>query len=280
MGASGETVDTADGQPEPTDHHDRLPGPFSQDQWISILSPIGFLILWELTVYVGLVPATWFPAPTTISVTFYELVEEGILYEHTLVTLRRLLGAFLLASIPGIVLGLTMGLSKTIRAISDPIISIIYPIPKIALLPLIIIIFGFGDPSIIVTASITAFFVITLNTMSGVLEIDDVLLEAAENYHATGPKKFYKVVLPGSMPLIFTGLRLGLGLALIVVVAAEFIAAEEGLGWLIVNSWQILRVERMYCGFIAIGVIGWVTTFGLESLGDRLMPWQDTGDRL
>lgn len=250
--------------------------PVSTDRLISILSPIGFVILWELTVQMGLVPETWFPAPTSISVTFVELLQEGTLIEDTVITVRRLVGAFLLAAIPGISLGLLMGLSKPFRALMDPLISIIYPIPKIALLPLIIIIFGFGDTSIIVTASITAFFVIMLNTMAGVLEIDDVLLEAAENFHATGLKKFYKVVLPGAMPMIFTGLRLGMGLALIVTVAAEFIASEAGLGYMIYSTWQILQVEHMFCGFIVIGIIGYVSTVGVEKLGDYLMPWRET----
>lgn len=247
----------------------------TRERLISILSPIGLLIVWELTVLAGLVPETWFPRPTSIAVVFSGLISDGTLVTHTRITLRRLVGAFVLAAVPGIVIGLIIGISSTARAIVDPLVSILYPMPKIAMLPLIIIIFGFGDPSIIVTASITAFFIILLNTMAGVLTIDDVLLEAAENFHATGVQKFYKVVLPGAMPLIFTGLRLGLGLALIVTIAAEFIASEEGLGFFIFNSWQILRVEYMFSGFFVIAVIGYVSTVGLEYLGNRLMPWQD-----
>lgn len=253
-----------------------LPYWLTRERLISVLSPIGLLLLWELTVIAGLVPETWFPRPTSIAVVFSALVQDGTLVGHTTTTLRRLLGAFFLAAVPGIVIGLVIGLSATARAVVDPLVSILYPMPKIAMLPLIIIIFGFGDPSIIVTASITAFFIILLNTMAGVLTIDDVLLEAAENFHATGVQKFYKVVLPGAMPLIFTGLRLGLGLALIVTIAAEFIASETGLGFFIFNSWQILRVEYMFSGFFVIAVIGYVSTVGLEYVGDRLMPWQDT----
>lgn len=252
-----------------------LPEAITRERLISFLSPVGLLVLWELAVLAGLLPATWFPAPSTISVVFVELVQNGVLVNHTVITLRRLVGAFLVAAIPGISLGLLMGLSPTTRAIVDPLVSILYPMPKIAMLPLIIIILGFGDPSIIATASITAFFIIMLNTAAGVLTIDDVLLEAAENFHATGLKKFYKVVLPGAMPLIFTGLRLGLGLSLIVTIAAEFIASEAGLGFFIFNSWQILRVEFMFAGFFVIAVIGYVSTVGLEKLGDRLMPWQE-----
>jgi len=250
--------------------------PVGEERLISILSPIVFVLLWEATVQIGLLPEAWFPAPSSIFVTLVELLRDGTLIENTTITLRRLLGAFLLAAIPGIVLGLIMGLNATFRAIMDPLVSMLYPIPKIALLPLIIIIFGFGDRSIIVTASITSFFIILLNTMAGVLEIDDVLLEAADNFHAKGFQKFYKVVLPGAMPLIFTGLRLGLGLALIVTIAAEFIASESGLGYFILNSWQILRVENMFAGFIVIGVVGSLLTIGVEKLGDYLMPWRET----
>lgn len=252
-----------------------LPFSVNRERLISVLSPIGFLVLWEFAAGIGLVPPTWFPPPSSISVVFVELVQDGTLVTHTGVTLRRLAGAFLLAAVPGIAIGLVMGLNDTVRAIVDPLVSILYPMPKIAMLPLIIIIFGFGDLSIIVTASITAFFIILLNTMAGVLEIDDVLLEAGENFHATGFQKFYKVVLPGAMPLIFTGLRLGLGLSLIVTIAAEFIASETGLGFFIFNSWQILRVEHMFAGFFVIAIIGYLSTAGLEKLGDRLMPWQE-----
>lgn len=257
------------------DERFELPAWVTRERLISVLSPVGLLVLWELTVMAGLVPETWFPRPTNIAVVFSTLIQDGILVEHTVVTLRRLLGAFLLAAIPGITLGLVIGLSDTARAVVDPLVSILYPMPKIAMLPLIIIIVGFGDPSIILTASITAFFIVLLNTAAGVLTIDEVLLEAAENFHATGVQKFYKVVLPGAMPLIFTGLRLGLGLALIVTIAAEFIASETGLGFFIFNSWQILRVEYMFSGFFVIAVIGYLSTVGLEHLGDRLMPWQD-----
>jgi len=250
--------------------------PLTEEQLISLGSPVMFVILWEATVQFGFLPEAWFPAPSSIFGTLVELIRNGTLIENTAITLRRLLGAFLLAAVPGIVLGLIMGLNATFRAIMDPLVSMLYPIPKIALLPLIIIIFGFGDRSIIVTASITSFFIILLNTMAGVLEIDDVLLEAAENFHARGFQKFYKVVLPGAMPLIFTGLRLGLGLALIVTIAAEFIASESGLGYFILNSWQILRVEYMFAGFIVIGVIGSLLTLGVEKLGDHLMPWRET----
>lgn len=262
-------------------YHDQLDEGLSLPEWltrerlISVLSPVGLLVVWELTVIAGLVPETWFPRPTSIAVVFSGLVQDGTLVDHTVVTLRRLVGAFLLAAVPGIILGLVIGLSSTARAVVDPLVSILYPMPKIALLPLIIIIVGFGDPSIIVTASITAFFIILLNTAAGVLTIDDVLLEAAENFHATGLQKFYKVVLPGAMPIIFTGLRLGLGLSLIVTIAAEFIASEEGLGFFIFNSWQILRVEYMFSGFFVVAIIGYVSTVGLERVGDRLMPWRE-----
>jgi ABC-type nitrate/sulfonate/bicarbonate transport system permease component len=249
--------------------------PVSREQLISALSPLGFLLAWELLVIAGLLPETWFPRPSVIAVTTVDLIGDQTLVDHTITTVRRLIGAFLLAAIPGVTLGLVIGINRTARAIMDPIVSFAYPMPKIALLPLIIIIFGFGDTSIIVAASITAFFIIMLNTAAGVQNIDDVLLEAAENFHATGFKKFYKVILPGAMPLIFTGLRLGLGLALIVTIAAEFIASESGLGFFIFNSWQILQVTNMFAGFFVIAVLGFVSTAGLERLGAYLMPWQE-----
>lgn len=275
------------GQGEVTEQHggigqettNGIPEAIDRERLISILSVIALPVLWETTVRMGLVPATFFPAPSTIVSTFLSLAQSGELWHHTFTTLWRLGAAFALASFFGITLGLVMGMSSTVRAVLDPIVAITYPIPKIALLPLTMIIFGLGDASIIVTATVSAFYLILLNTSAGVREIDDVLFEVADNFQATGFRKFYKVILPGSMPLIFTGLRIGLGVALIVVVAAEFIASESGLGYLIFSSWRILRVERMYVAFVVIGLIGYLTTAGLSTLGNYLMPWHDTSHR-
>lgn len=243
--------------------------------WVSILSPILLLFLWEIVSSTGLLRADYFPPPSSLPSNFKILIEEGDLALHIGATLYRLSISFLLASIPGIGLGLVMGLSITTRLALEPFVNSLYAIPKIALLPLMMMALGIGERSLIVTAAITAFFQITITTMAGVMSIEKVLLEAAKNYGATGWRLFLKVILPGTLPFIFTGLRLGLGLSLILVIAVELAAAKTGLGALIWISWQVLRIKHMYCTLIVIGSIGLLVTHGLEKLGGTLMPWRE-----
>lgn len=243
--------------------------------WKSILSPILLLLLWEVGSLTGFLRPDYFPPPSSLASNFKILIGEGDLMLHIGTTLYRLSISFLLASIPGIGMGLVMGLSVNIRLALEPFVISLYAIPKIALLPLMMMALGIGERSLIVTAAITAFFQITITTMAGVMSIERVLLEAAQNYGATGWRLFLKVILPGILPYIFTGLRLGLGLSLILVIAVELAAAKTGLGALIWISWQVLRIKHMYCTLLIIGSIGLLVTHGLEKLGGILMPWRE-----
>ncbi|MBI3089584.1 MAG: ABC transporter permease [Candidatus Tectomicrobia bacterium] len=240
---------------------------------LSIFSPITVLILWEIMVRLGLLDYRFFPAPTMVSLSLAELLMSGELTEHILASLGRVIAGFLLGSIPGIVIGMLMGWSRTCRAIFDPIVSATFPMPKIALLPLVLLIFGIGEFSKIILIAIGAFFLVTINSMAGVMNIDPVLVEAAHNFGARGARMFRKVVLPSTLPYIFTGLRLSLGVSLIIIVATEFVAANKGIGFLIWISWQSLVTEKMYAGLIVIAVLGLLFTYGLEKLGRMLMPW-------
>jgi NitT/TauT family transport system permease protein len=157
----------------------------------------------------------------------------------------------------------------------DPIVAATYPIPKLSLLPLIIIIFGIGEASKIVVVAVAGFFIVLITTAAGVRRIDQTLLQAAQNYGAQGWKLFSKVILPASLPAIFTGLRLSLGTSLLIIVAAEFVAAKQGIGYLIWLSWSTLSVKEMYAGLVVISLLGLLFTTGLERMGKLLMPWAE-----
>jgi ABC-type nitrate/sulfonate/bicarbonate transport system permease component len=180
---------------------------------------------------------------------------------------------FFLGAVPAVVLGLIMGMSRAIRIILDPVIAATFPLPKIALLPLIMLLFGIDELSKVVIVAVACFFPILINAMNGVRGIPPILFEAGRNYGADRLRMFLHVTLPGSLPSIFTGLRLGLGIALTVIVAAEFLAAQEGIGYLIWVSWQTLLTENMFVGFIIIAILGILTTEGLQKLEKYLMPW-------
>jgi ABC-type nitrate/sulfonate/bicarbonate transport system permease component len=174
-----------------------------------------------------------------------------------------------------VAIGLAMGLWRRLREGLDPVIAVIYPIPSVLFLPLVSFLAPRGETALIVTTAVTSFFLIALSTAHGVRQIDPLVVEAARHYGARGWRLFAAVLLPGALPFIFTGLRLGLGFALIVVVAVEIVSAGRGLGALLWLSWQVLKVEDMYAAFVVIAGLGAVLSYGLAVLRARLMPWAE-----
>lgn len=240
------------------------------------LFPLALLAAWEAVSRNTAILGKYLPAPTAIALEMGRLLAGGEdLWLHLRATLVRLVLSFLLAAVPGVLIGLLMGLSPVVRALCEPYVRFLFPMPKIALMPLFMIISGVNERTWIVTAAVTAFFQILLNTMAGAMSLDQHLLEAAHNYGARGWRMFVKVLLPGALPHVFTGLRLGLGLALSLTIVVEFTAARDGLGQMVWRSWQTLAVHTMFAAFVLVGIIGLVVTRGLERLGDRLMPWHE-----
>lgn len=237
--------------------------------------PISFLVLWELCSRVAILSPRYFPPPTLVAATLASLLAGGDLWGETLVTLNRLAVSFVLAAVPGVPAGLAMGLSRPVRNVLEPYIALLYPLPKIALLPLFLILLGVGERAFILTGAITAFFQIVLSTLGGVQSMDPRLLEVGRNYGARGVGLFRKIVLPAVLPSIFTGLRLGLGLALIAVIAVEFVTAKSGLGHLVFRYWQMLLTEEMFAAFVLVGLIGLALTRGLRLVQRRALAWEE-----
>ncbi len=235
-------------------------------------------LLWEGLSRSGLLNPAYFPPTSQILQVLWRDLLGGDLAVHTLATLGRLSVAFALAALPGLGIGILMGLFTTFRRALDPYVIVLYPLPKVALLPLFLILLGVGDPAFVVTGSLTAFFQIVVNTMDGVRHVDPVLVEVGRNYGARGVRLFWKVILPASLPGILTGLRLGLGLSLVTVIAVEFAIAKSGLGHLVWRSWQMLATPQMFAAFLVVGGIGILLTRGLKRIQDRLLRWQATVD--
>ncbi len=249
----------------------------AKDRILAVMSPLALLALWEITAQVGLLDTRFFPAPTRIASQFGELVQSGELLANTWVSLRRLFFGFLLGGIPALVLGLIMGLYRPIRAAIDPLIAATYPVPKSAVLPLILLIFGLGEMSKIVMVAIGVFFPVVINTIAGVLEIDKIYHDVSKNFGASRWQVFRTVALPGAMPLIMTGVKLGIGMGLILIAIAEMVGAKSGLGYMIWNAWQIFSVETMYVGILVISVLGVLFTVVMNELEQVIIPWR--GDR-
>jgi len=259
-----------------------LRGPFfklkfsagKRDRLISVVSPFLLLLVWEIAARARLIDTRFFPAPTTILHTLVGLIDSGVLWTNTWASLQRLFWGFLLGGLPALVLGVIMGLSRPLRAAIDPLIAATYPIPKSAIFPLILLIFGLGEASKIVMVAIGMFFPICINAVAGVLEINKIYLDVGKNFQASRWQMFRTIALPGALPFIMSGIKLGVGMGLILIAIAEMIGAKSGLGYLIWNAWEILSVETMYVGLLMIAMLGFLFSLILDELERWIIPWK------
>ncbi len=246
----------------------------AQERIIGIASPIVLLLIWQLLGTFGIIDERFVPTPASIARTMYEMMANGTLWVHLKASFIRIGSGFVIGSIVGIALGVLMGLSRWLRAALDPIVAAIYPIPKISLLPLVMVFFGLGEASKIFIIAFAVVFIVLINTMSGVMAISSIYFDVAKNYRASKFKLFTRIIIPGALPSIFVGLRLAIGVALILIVAAEFVAARAGIGYLIWTSFEVMRIEEMFVGIILITAIGLVTAAILKEIERRVLPWR------
>jgi NitT/TauT family transport system permease protein len=244
------------------------------EQLLGIFSPVLFLMAWELAARLEWIDTRFFPAPTAVVAKLGELAKSGTLWRDLWASLQRLFWGFLVGGIPALVLGVVMGLYRPIRAAIDPLISATYPIPKSAILPLVLLIFGLGEASKVVMVALGVFYPVLINTMSGVVQIDKIYLDVGKNFKASRWQVFRTIALPGAMPSIMTGVKLGVGMGLILIAISEMIGAKEGIGYMIWNAWQILTVETMYVGLAAIAVLGFAFNVILNMVEAKILPWK------
>lgn len=245
-----------------------------QERLVSLFSPLLLLVLWELLVQFQILDFRFFSRPSVIAITFWKMIVTGELLNHINASLTRIGIGFLMGCVPGILLGIIMGLSRIVRAGINPMIAATFPIPKIAILPLILLIFGMGEQSKYVIVAIGTFYFVLINTMTGVMNIDKIYLDVGRNFGASRVNIWRTVALPGALPMIFAGVKLGWGVALLLIVAAEFVGANSGIGFLIWNSWQIFSIERMFVGLIVISGIGFISFLILDEVEKVVVPWK------
>lgn len=244
------------------------------DRVIGILSPLLLLFVWEIAVRTHLISPQFFPAPSSIVAAFFRLSETGELWKNIGVSLRRLSLGFVIGGVPALLLGIVMGLSRPLRLFIDPLIASTYPIPKSALLPLVLLIFGLGEGSKVVMVAMGVFYPVIMNTMTGVLQISKIYFDVGANFGATRWQTFKTIALPGAAPFIITGIKLGIGMGLILIAIAEMVGADSGLGYMIWNAWQLMDVETMYVGLLVIAFLGFAFNLLLDELERWLLPWR------
>lgn len=241
---------------------------------VTLSSPLILLVIWEVVAVLQLVDVRFFPRPSLVVQQLVTMGASGELRQHLSVTLVRILVGFVIGASGGVVVGLVMGGSRWARAILNPIMASIYPIPKIAIFPLILLVFGLGETSKYVTVAIAVFFLVLFPTISGVMGIPRIYIDAGQNLGARGFEFYRRIALPGALPSIFTGFRVGLGVALIIIVGVEFVGATSGIGYLIWNSWQLFNINRMFAGLLVLAALGHLSSLALDELQKRLVPWR------
>jgi NitT/TauT family transport system permease protein len=247
---------------------------------LSVLSPVFLLALWEVSALVGFADTRFFPAPSKIFATLVEMLQpsdafpQGEFMRHFGDSIGRIAIGFVLGAVPAIALGLAMGLIGWVRAVIQPLVDGTYPIPKIAILPLFIMLLGIGEASKYAIIAVAVVYQVLINTVSGVRNIDKIYLDVGRNYRAGRLMMFLDIALPGALPVILTGLKLGMGVALLVIVSAEFVGAQSGIGYLIWTSWQVFQIEKMYVGLLMSAVLGFGSAILLNYLERWLIPWK------
>ena len=248
--------------------------PKTQERLLYLISPIGLIALWQLLLMAGIGDRRFIPAPSDIGWRYWEMLRSGELETNAAVTLWRVFAGFVIGSVPGIAVGLLMAMFRPVRIFFDPLIATLFPIPKIALMPLLLLAFGFGDASKIALVVIAVFFPVVVNTYVGAANIDRIYWDVAKNYGASQSVIFRRIVFFGALPMIFAGLRIALAVSFIVLVAAEFVATKTGIGYLIWNSWELLQVDVMFVGIVTVGLLGLIATVILQEIERKVIPWK------
>jgi len=246
---------------------------------LAVVFPALMLSIWHFAT-VGR-PGSLVPPPHDVWLELWDLAFGGInddaysrtLHIHLLASVARVYGGFALALIVALPLGMLIGRVPLIRQIIDPTIQILRPVPVTAWLPLAMIIFGLGPRSAFFLVFLGAFYPILVNTIFGVRSVEPRLFEAASMLGCNGSAQFFRVVLPAALPSIFTGMRLGLGFAWVVIVVGEMTGVQTGLGAIIMEARQLSRTEIVICGMIVIGTVGFLSDRLVMLIGRRLLAW-------
>ena len=246
----------------------------TKERLLYLASPIGLLLLWQLLLMAGIGDRRFVPAPSDIALRYWQMLASGELVYHSAVTLYRVFVGFFIGIVPAIAAGLLMAMFRPVRIFFDPLIATLFPIPKIALMPLLLLAFGFGDASKVALVVIAVFFPVVVNTYVGAANIEKIYWDVARNFGASQSVIFRRIVFFGALPMIFAGLRIALAVSFIVLVAAEFVATKAGIGYLIWNSWELLQVDVMFVGIVTVGVLGLIATVCLREIERKVIPWK------
>jgi len=239
------------------------------------------VVIWQVLSFSGVIPGNRLPSPVNIILGFMELLTQGLppgytLAGHCAASLKRVLSGVAIAIVTALPLGIAMGYWTRARNYLTPFVEMIRPIPPLAWVPIAILWFGIGDRSSSFIIFLGSFFPVLLNTIGGVLSINRRLIESSIILGAKKKALFAKVLLPGAMPSIITGVRIALGIGWMTLVAAEFTGVKSGygLGYMIMTARDIQRPDQIIAGMAVIGVIGYAMDFGIRKMENKILRWR------
>lgn len=247
--------------------------PKQRDRLMVVVSPLVVLVLWEIASRSGAIDRRILAPPTVIAVTIVQLIQTGNLLGQAGVTLARFFAGFFAGLIPGTLIGLAMGVSPWTRSIVAPLVAAFYPLPRIALFPIILILVGLNETSNVILIALGPFFTMIITTMAAVLNVEPIYKEVANSFGARARDLYFDVMFPAALPVIMGGVKLSVGLALLNTVAVEFLVADNGIGHLIWNSWTTLSISQSVAGLVTAGIIGSVLYTIAGIVEKRAIPW-------
>ena len=242
-------------------------------RWLGVAFIAVLLALWELAAASGTLPTLSFPRMSEILATWERLIVSGELLGELLPSLWRMFAGYFIGVGLGILLGLLMGYFRFFYNLLEPITEVLRPIPSPAYLPIVILFLGIDDEMKIFMIAFASLFPVLLNTYSGVRSVDPIQLQTARTFGVTGRKLLWQIVLPASSPYIFTGMRVSLAVALIVMVISEMVAASSGIGYFILSAQRGFKIREMFAGVLTLAALGYVLNRLFLMIENRLLAW-------
>lgn len=235
--------------------------------------PLALLVLWQLASSLDWIDSRIYPSPSETLGEVWNLWDEGRLWDDVSLSVRRMVIGWGIGSLIGVVLGLVMGFWPLPRAGLEPMLSALYTVPKLALIPVFLAIFGFGEAPIIALIAVTTFFFVWLSTLAAIQSVPEGYRETARALEMSRSQQFRHVLLPAALPQIFVGLRLAAGVSLLMLIGVEFVIGGEGIGYLIEQGRTLFLLEQTYAGIVVAAVLGFLFMFVVKWIGRRLTPW-------
>ncbi|MEK9968004.1 MAG: ABC transporter permease [Ferrovibrio sp.] len=243
-------------------------------RWAPWLAFFVIIACWEAASQSRLLPPLFMPAPSEVVNALHDLLVDGKLVTHITASLKRIVSGWVLGSIAGIAVGLTMGIFVLARSVGLPVVSALFPIPKIALLPLFILWFGIGEPSKVATIALGVFFPTVVSAFSAVDNVPRNLIRMAQSFGLSTRMIVFKVILPGAMPGILAGFRISSSIALILVVAAEMIGTQVGIGAFVLAAGNLMQIDQLIAGVVLLSLIGLGVSALLSFIEKTVLRWR------